>query len=86
MKATGIACRIDGFGKIVIPMEIRRVLQLRTDDPMDIFTTDDGIVLRPRCARCACCGEDKGLARVAGIALCPACVQAFQREAAQAGE
>lgn len=92
MKATGIVRPIDTLGRIVIPMEIRRMLQLRTGEPMEIYTTDDGIVLRPlllyppHCARCACCGAEKALARVAGIALCPACVQAFQREAAQAGE
>lgn len=86
MKATGIVRPIDALGRIVLPMEIRRMLQLRTGDPMEIYTTDDGIVLRPYHAGCVCCGEGKGLARVAGIALCPACVQAFQREAAQAGE
>lgn len=86
MKATGIIRPIDTLGRIVIPMEIRRVLQLSTGDPMEIYTTDDGLVLRPHRERCICCGAEKALAHVAGIALCPACVREFQRAAAQAGD
>ena len=29
MKATGIVCRIDDLGRIVIPKEIRRTLRIR---------------------------------------------------------
>lgn len=86
MKATGIVRRIDSLGRIVIPMELRRELRVSENDPMEIFTAEDGIVLRPHRVGCACCGNDQRLAHVDGIALCPACIQRFQHEAARAGE
>lgn len=83
MKATGIVRAIDALGRFVIPMEIRRTLQIKEGDLLELYTTDDGLVLRPYRERCICCGAEKALAHVAGIALCPACIQTFQCEAAQ---
>ena len=46
MKETGIIRRIDELGRIVVPKEIRRKLKIREGDTMDIFVTDDSIVLK----------------------------------------
>lgn len=45
MRATGIVRRIDNLGRIVIPKEIRRVLRIRDDDPVEIFTDEDGKII-----------------------------------------
>ena len=37
MKATGIIRRIDDFGRVVIPREIRRSLKIREGDPLEIL-------------------------------------------------
>lgn len=47
MRATGIVKRIDNFGRIVIPKEIRRTFHIPEGEPMEIFTEADGsIILR----------------------------------------
>ena len=46
MKATGIVRRIDDLGRVVIPKEIRRLLRIREGDPLELFTTNDGIVFK----------------------------------------
>lgn len=46
MKATGIVRRIDDLGRIVIPKEIRRIYGFADSCPIEIFTKDDGIVLK----------------------------------------
>jgi AbrB family transcriptional regulator (stage V sporulation protein T) len=47
MKATGIVRRIDQLGRIVIPKELRNVLQIHNGDPVEIFTDrNNEIVLK----------------------------------------
>lgn len=46
MKALGIVRHIDGLGRIVIPMEVRRVNGWGTDTPMEMFSTEKGLVIR----------------------------------------
>lgn len=36
MKSTGIIRRIDDLGRIVIPKEIRRTMEIQEDDPLEI--------------------------------------------------
>lgn len=45
MKATGIVRRIDGLGRIVIPKEISKTLHLRDGDPLEIYTSAEGLVI-----------------------------------------
>ena len=37
MKSTGIIRRIDDLGRVVIPREVRRTLNLKEGDPLEIF-------------------------------------------------
>ena len=37
MKSTGIVRRIDDLGRVVIPKEIRRTLQIHEGDPLELF-------------------------------------------------
>ena len=41
MKSTGIIRRIDDLGRVVIPREIRRTLQIREGDPLEILVSSD---------------------------------------------
>lgn len=45
MKATGIVRRIDELGRVVIPKEIRRTLSIHENDPLEIFTGNDGEIV-----------------------------------------
>ena len=45
MKATGIVRRLDDLGRIVIPKEIRRSMDIREGDAMEIFLENNHICL-----------------------------------------
>ena len=78
LQATGIVRKLDGLGRLVIPMELRKVLKISKSDPLEIFTTDDGaIVVRPYRLGCACCGNTEGLAEFNGMVLCSSCIKGF---------
>ncbi|HDR6245761.1 TPA: AbrB/MazE/SpoVT family DNA-binding domain-containing protein [Bacillus cereus] len=46
MKVTGIVQKIDNLGRIVIPKEIRKTLQLDTGDVLEIFVEEGAIILQ----------------------------------------
>lgn len=46
MKATGIIRRIDDLGRLIVPKEIRRTLNISEGDPFEIFAdTENGAVV-----------------------------------------
>ena len=45
MRATGIIRRIDDLGRVVIPKEIRKSMNIREGDPLEIYTDRDGCVI-----------------------------------------
>ena len=46
MKQTGVTRKIDELGRIVIPKEIRKNLGIRDGESLEIFTSDDSIILK----------------------------------------
>lgn len=46
MKSTGIVRKVDELGRIVIPIELRRVMDINIKDPLEIFVDTDKIILR----------------------------------------
>lgn len=45
MRATGIVRRIDSLGRIVIPKEIRRTMQIREGDSLEIYVETGGDII-----------------------------------------
>ena len=46
MKSTGIVRRVDELGRIVLPIELRRTLDIAERDPLEIYVDGDSIVLK----------------------------------------
>lgn len=46
MKATGIIRNLDNLGRVTLPIELRRNLNLDIKDPVEIFVEGDSIILR----------------------------------------
>lgn len=46
MRATGVIRRVDDLGRIVIPKEIRRILRIRENDPLEFFMDNNAICLK----------------------------------------
>jgi len=45
MKSTGIVRRIDDLGRVVIPKETRRMLDIKEGDPIEFYVDGDKIIL-----------------------------------------
>lgn len=46
MKSTGIVRKVDELGRVVIPIELRRTLDIHEKDAMEIYTDTDRIILK----------------------------------------
>ena len=46
MKSTGVVRRVDELGRVVIPIEIRRIHHISEKDPLEIFVEGDSIILK----------------------------------------
>lgn len=46
MKSTGIVRKLDELGRITLPIELRRTLEIGERDPLEIFIEEDRIILQ----------------------------------------
>ncbi|MBC6679543.1 AbrB/MazE/SpoVT family DNA-binding domain-containing protein [Zhenpiania hominis] len=80
MKSTGIVRRIDPLGRIVLPKELRRTLDIELRDSIEIFTDGDRILLRKYRKNCIICGSESDLMTFKGKPVCRACIESLRRE------
>lgn len=74
MKAVGIVRRLDDLGRYVLPIEMRRTLNINIGDPLEIFVDGDSIILKKYEPSCIFCGEAKGVTKYKGKNICAACM------------
>lgn len=73
MKSTGIVRPVDNLGRVVLPIELRRVLDIDKDSALEVYVDDDSIILKKYQPACIFCGEAKGVVAFEGRNICPAC-------------
>lgn len=78
MKATGIIRKIDDLGRIVLPIELRRTLDVSTQDELEIYVVDDQIILQKHEPTCVFCNARRGLVSYKGKNVCQECLAALR--------
>lgn len=75
MKSTGIIRKVDDLGRIVLPIELRRVLDISERDELEIYMENDRIILQKFEPACIFCGSARGLITFHGKNVCQSCVK-----------
>lgn len=75
MKTTGIVRRVDELGRVVLPIELRRTLEIEERDLLEIMLEDDRIVLRKYQPTCIFCGAEEELTEYHGKRICGKCLK-----------
>ena len=75
MKATGIVRKVDVLGRIVLPIELRKNLDIEKEDPIEIFVDGDYILLKKYEPACIFCGNAKNVKRVRDKNVCDDCLK-----------
>lgn len=71
---SGIIRKVDELGRIVIPMEMRRSLDIGEGAALEISLENGGIRLDKPVEGCTFCGTSEFLTRYKGKAVCAGCV------------
>lgn len=75
MKATGIVRKVDELGRIVLPIELRRTLDIEIKDPLEIFVDEEYIILKKYTPACIFCGSANDVKRVKEKNVCASCLK-----------
>lgn len=73
MKGTGIVRRVDGLGRLVLPVELRREMKIKEGTPMEMYTNGDEIVIKKYTVGCKYCGEVRNVIEFGGDKFCKVC-------------
>ncbi|MBC8536659.1 AbrB/MazE/SpoVT family DNA-binding domain-containing protein [Feifania hominis] len=79
MKSTGIVRRIDELGRFVLPIELRRTLDLTERDAVEIYVDEDTIILKKYEPACTFCGSTKGIISYKGKNICSQCIEELKK-------
>ena len=74
MKSTGIVRKVVELGRIVLPIEMRRTLDIAEKDALEIYVDGDNIILRKYQPTCIFCDNAKGVISFKGKNVCPDCI------------
>lgn len=80
MKATGIVRKVDELGRIVLPIELRRTLDIEERDSLEIYLDGDSIVLHKYEPACLFCGSVKRLTSYRGKNVCQDCIRSMNEQ------
>jgi AbrB family transcriptional regulator, transcriptional pleiotropic regulator of transition state genes len=78
LKATGIVRKVDELGRIVLPIELRRTLDIDPKDPLEIYVEGTSIILKKYQPSCIFCGEAKKVTEFKEKLICPKCLRELQ--------
>ena len=78
MKSTGIVRKVDELGRIVLPIELRRTLDIAEKDSLEIYVDDDSIILRKYQPACIFCDNAKDVVVFKGKNVCKDCMKSME--------
>ena len=79
MRATGIIRAIDSFGRIVLPSELRKVMDVKAGDNLEFFTEDNRVIIKKYEITCLFCSNQDDLIDFEGKKICPECVEKLKK-------
>ena len=79
MKSTGIVRKVDELGRIVLPIELRRTMDIAEKDAIEIYVDGASIILRKYEPTCIFCGDAKNVINYRGKNIYPNCLKEMKK-------
>ena len=75
MKSTGMVRKIDELGRLVLPKEIRDILNINDKDMFDFFIDDEMIIMKKCKSACAFCSSMEDIFIFKDYSICRECMK-----------
>ena len=75
MKSTGIVRKVDELGRIVLPIELRRTLDIDIKDSLEIYVDESKIILKKYEPTCIFYGEASDVITYNDKNICKGCLE-----------
>jgi len=72
--------KVDELGRIVLPIELRRTLDIAEKDALEIYVEGSSIILRKYRPSCIFCDSSKDITMFKGKNICPKCLRELQNQ------
>jgi len=79
MKSTGVVRKVDELGRVVIPIELRRTLDIGEKDSLEIYVDGESIILKKYEPACVFCGNAADVEIYKGRRVCKQCLEELSR-------
>ena len=79
MKSTGIVRKVDELGRIVLPIELRRTLEIAERESLEIYVEGSTIILKKYEPACIFCGDAKDVVNYKGRNICRTCLDEMKK-------
>ena len=80
MRSTGIVRMVDQLGRIVLPIELRKAMDIKEKDPLEIFTDDDRIILTKYHPACIFCNDARDVILYKDKLICKRCLAEMKKQ------
>ena len=74
MASAGVSRTIDSLGRVVVPVEFRRALEISREDVLEISLDGRQIVITKVERSCTFCGGSSDLRPLRGKLICTSCI------------
>ena len=73
MKSNGIVRKIDELGRIVLPVNLRRELNIGPNDMVEVYSDEEKIIVKKHIKSCVFCGSEENIIDVNSRSVCKMC-------------
>ena len=83
MKSTGIVRKVDELGRIVLPIELRRTLNIDVKDSLEIYVDGNSVILKKYEPACIFCSSTDDVFVYFGKNVCANCIGELTKKTKQ---
>ncbi len=81
LKSTGIVRKIDELGRVTLPSELRKTLNIDVKDGLEIFIEGNTIVMKKYEPSCIFCGNARNVINYKEKNICADCMEELKNSA-----